>query len=40
MILIFGIPTIDNTKTEVVTEKIEYKDVIKLKYRDPDCLDD
>ena len=30
----------DNTKTEVVTERVEYKDVIKLKYRDPDCLDD
>ncbi|RWR11632.1 outer spore coat protein CotE [Siminovitchia fortis] len=30
----------DNTKTSVVTEKIDYKDVIKLKYRDPDCLDD
>ncbi len=30
----------DNTKTSVATEKIDYKDVIKLKYRDPDCLDD
>lgn len=30
----------DNTKTEVVTERVTYKDVIKLKYRDPDCLDD
>ncbi|MBA4536274.1 outer spore coat protein CotE [Bacillus aquiflavi] len=30
----------DNTKTEVVTEQVEYKDVIKLKYRDPDCFDD
>ncbi|MDZ5473396.1 outer spore coat protein CotE [Bacillus sp. 31A1R] len=30
----------DNTKTEVVTERVEYCDVIKLKYRDPDCLDD
>lgn len=30
----------DNTKTEVVTERVEYKDVIKLKYRDKDCLDD
>jgi spore coat protein E len=29
-----------NTKTEVVTERVEYCDVIKLKYRDPDCLDD
>lgn len=30
----------NNTKTEVVTERVEYKDVIKLKYRDPDCFDD
>ncbi|MFB6466722.1 outer spore coat protein CotE [Cytobacillus sp. Hz8] len=30
----------DNTKTEVVTERVEYLDVIKLKYRDPDFLDD
>lgn len=30
----------DNTKTSVVTERVVYKDVIKLKYRDPDCLDD
>lgn len=30
----------DNTKTSVATEKIEYKDIIQLKYRDPDCLDD
>lgn len=30
----------ENTKTSVATEKVEYKDVIKLKYRDPDCLDD
>ncbi|WP_170007334.1 outer spore coat protein CotE [Bacillus fonticola] len=30
----------DNTKTEVVTEKVPYTDVIKLKYRDPDCFDD
>jgi spore coat protein E len=29
-----------NTKTEVVTERVEYCDVIKLKYRDPDSLDD
>ncbi|WP_026692400.1 outer spore coat protein CotE [Peribacillus kribbensis] len=29
-----------NTKTEVVTEKIRYTETIKLKYRDPDCLDD
>ncbi|WP_174726891.1 outer spore coat protein CotE [Mesobacillus harenae] len=30
----------DNTKTEVVTERVAYTDVIKLKYRDPDCMDD
>ncbi|MBT2755933.1 outer spore coat protein CotE [Mesobacillus foraminis] len=30
----------DNTRTEVVTEKVTYSDVIKLKYRDPDALDD
>lgn len=30
----------DNTQTEVVTERVDYTDVIKLKYRDPDCLDD
>jgi spore coat protein E len=30
----------DNTQTEVVTERVKYTDVIKLKYRDPDCLDD
>ena len=30
----------DNTKTEVVTERVQYTDVIKLKYRDHDCLDD
>ncbi|MGG5252869.1 outer spore coat protein CotE [Neobacillus sp. SM06] len=30
----------DNTKTEVVTERVPYTDVIKLKYRDHDCLDD
>ncbi|MED1201994.1 outer spore coat protein CotE [Heyndrickxia acidicola] len=30
----------DNTKTSVVTEKVEYTDVVKLHYRDPDCLDD
>lgn len=30
----------DNTRTEVVTERVEYCDVVKLKYRDPDCLDD
>lgn len=30
----------DNTKTSVVTERVEYKDIIKLKYRDPDCFND
>lgn len=30
----------DNTKTEVVTERVDYTDVIRLKYRDPDCQDD
>lgn len=30
----------DNTKTEVVTERVSYTDVIKLKYRDHDCVDD
>ncbi|KYD00090.1 outer spore coat protein CotE [Heyndrickxia sporothermodurans] len=30
----------DNTKTSVVTEKVEYCDIVKLIYRDPDCLDD
>ncbi|KIL44969.1 outer spore coat protein CotE [Jeotgalibacillus soli] len=30
----------DNTKTSVVLESVPYKDVIKLKYRDPDCHDD
>ncbi|WP_210363899.1 outer spore coat protein CotE [Bacillus sp. REN3] len=30
----------DNTRTEVVTEKVNYTDVIKLKYRDNDCMDD
>ena len=30
----------DNTKTEVVTEKVQYIDMISLKYRDPDCHDD
>ncbi|WP_059170189.1 outer spore coat protein CotE [Bacillus sp. FJAT-27445] len=30
----------DNTKTEVVTERVRYTDVIKLKYRDKDCQDD
>lgn len=30
----------DNTKTSVVTEKVDYTDVIKLKYRDSDSLND
>lgn len=30
----------NNTQTEVVTERVEYKDVIKVKYRDPDSLED
>jgi len=30
----------DNTKTEVVTERVQYTDVIKLKYRDHDSMDD
>lgn len=30
----------NNTKTDVATEKVHYTDVIKLKYRDPDCHDD
>ncbi len=30
----------NNTKTSVVTERIEYKDYIKLKYRDENCFDD
>lgn len=30
----------DNTQTEVVTERVNYCDVIRLKYRDPDRLDD
>lgn len=30
----------DNTKTEVVTERVSYTDVIKLKHRDPECFDD
>ncbi|MDQ0184743.1 spore coat protein E [Cytobacillus kochii] len=30
----------DNTQTEVVTECVEYKDVIKVKYRDEEILDD
>ena len=30
----------DNTKTSVVTEKVDYRDIVKLNYRDPDFLDD
>ena len=30
----------DNTKTEVVTERVSYVDVIKLRYRDKNYLDD
>lgn len=30
----------DNTQTEVATERVKYEDTIRLKYRDPDCLDD
>ncbi|MDQ0270138.1 outer spore coat protein CotE [Cytobacillus purgationiresistens] len=30
----------DNTQTEVVTECVEYTDVIKVKYRDEDIIDD
>lgn len=30
----------DNTKTSVATDKIDYRDVIKLHYRDPDSIDD
>ena len=29
-----------NTKTEVVTERVQYTDVISIRYRDPDCFDD
>jgi len=29
-----------NTKTEVVTEKVRYTDVVSIRYRDPDCYDD
>ena len=29
-----------NTKTEVVTEKVQYTDVISIRYRDPDSFDD
>jgi spore coat protein E len=30
----------ENTKTEVVTERVEYVDVIKLRYKDENFLDD
>ena len=30
----------NNTRTEVVTQTVEYCDVIKLKYRDKDCLEE
>ncbi len=30
----------ENTKTEVVTERVSYTDVIKLKHRDKDSFDD
>jgi spore coat protein E len=30
----------DNTKTEVVTERVGYTDVVKLKHRDPSSFDD
>ncbi|WP_020156158.1 outer spore coat protein CotE [Caldibacillus debilis] len=30
----------DNTKTEVASEKVSYKDVIKLKYRDENAIAD
>ncbi|MBO8177186.1 outer spore coat protein CotE [Aeribacillus pallidus] len=30
----------DNTKTSVVTETVDYADVIKLRYRDSDVIDD
>jgi spore coat protein E len=30
----------NNTKTEVVTERVSYTDVIKLKYRDQEVLED
>ena len=30
----------ENTKTEVVTERVEYEDVIKLRYKDDNFLDD
>ncbi|WP_042348811.1 outer spore coat protein CotE [Bacillus massiliigorillae] len=30
----------NNTKTDVATETVKYTDVVKLKYRDPNCHDD
>lgn len=30
----------DNTKTEVVTDRVSYEDVVKLKHRDPGSFDD
>jgi spore coat protein E len=30
----------DNTKTEVVTERIPYKELVKLSVRDENCIDD
>lgn len=30
----------DNTKTEVVTERVKYVDIIKLRYKDQNFLDD
>ena len=30
----------ENTRTEVVTERVGYTDVIKLRHRDPDCFED
>ncbi|MGV2914220.1 outer spore coat protein CotE, partial [Bacillus safensis] len=30
----------DNTKTEVVTERVKYVDIIKLRYKDKNFLDD
>ncbi|WP_318504328.1 outer spore coat protein CotE [Bacillus sp. T3] len=30
----------DNTKTEVVTERVSYSDTVKLKHRDPGSFDD
>lgn len=30
----------DNTKTSVATERVDYRDILKLHYKDPDCMDD